>query len=139
MRVIGNILWLLLGGLEMALAYALFGLLAFVFIITIPFGVAAFRLAGFALWPFGRVLVEKPTAGAGSALANIVWMLIAGIWLAIGHLIAALLNAVTIIGIPFAVAHVRLAGAALTPFGHEVVPIGYASGRRVDVGIKPLG
>jgi uncharacterized membrane protein YccF (DUF307 family) len=139
MRVIGNILWLLLGGLEMALAYALFGLLAFVFIITIPFGVAAFRLAGFALWPFGQVLVEKPTAGAGSALANIVWMLIAGIWLAIGHLIAALFNAVTIIGIPFAVAHVRLAGAALTPFGHEVVPIRYAAGRRVDVGIKPLG
>jgi uncharacterized membrane protein YccF (DUF307 family) len=138
-RLLGNILWLLLGGLEMAIAYALFGLLAFVFIITIPFGVAAFRLAGFALWPFGQVLVEKPTAGAGSALANIVWMLIAGIWLAIGHLIAALFNAVTIIGIPFAVAHVRLAGAALTPFGHEVVPIRYAAGRRVDVGIRPLG
>jgi len=139
MRVIGNILWLLLGGLEMALAYALFGLLAFVFIITIPFGVAAFRLAGFALWPFGQVLVEKPTAGAGSVLANIVWMLIAGIWLAIGHLIAALINAVTIIGIPFAVAHVKLAGAALTPFGHQVVPIGQVAGRRVDVGVQPLG
>lgn len=138
MRVIGNVLWLLLGGLEMALAYAFFGLLSFVFIITIPFGVAAFRLAGFAFWPFGRVLVAKPAAGAGSVLANIVWMLIAGIWLAIGHLVAAALNAITIIGIPFAIAHVKMAGTALTPFGHEVVPVGQASGRRVDVGLEQL-
>jgi len=137
-RFIGNVLWLLLGGLEMALAYALLGLLSFVFIITIPFGVAAFRLAGFALWPFGRVLVEKQGAGGGSIIANIVWMLIAGIWLAIGHLIAAVLNAITIIGIPFAVAHVKLAGAALTPFGHEVMPVGQAVGRPVSVGVQPL-
>ena len=139
MRLIGNILWLLLGGLELAVAYALLGLLAFVFIITIPFGVAAFRIAGFALWPFGRVLVEKPGAGAGSALANVLWILIAGIWLAIGHLIAAALTAITIIGIPFAVAHVKLAGAALTPFGHEVVPAGRTAGRSVSVGVQPLG
>jgi uncharacterized membrane protein YccF (DUF307 family) len=136
---LGNVLWLLLGGLEMALAYALLGLLAFVFIVTIPFGVAAFRLAGFSLWPFGRVLVEKPRAGAGSTLANILWILIAGIWLALGHLFAALLSAITIIGIPFAVAHVKLAGAALTPFGHEVVPIGHVAGRRVSVGVPTLG
>jgi uncharacterized membrane protein YccF (DUF307 family) len=139
MRVIGNILWLLLGGLELALAYGVLGLLAFVFIITIPFGVASFRLAGFALWPFGRVLVEKPSAGAGSVLGNIVWFLIAGIWLAIGHLIAAALTAITIIGIPFAVAHLKLAGAALIPFGHEVVPTGMTTGRRVTVGVRPLG
>jgi len=138
MRVIGNILWLLLGGLELALGYAVFGLMAFVLIITIPAGIAAFRLAGFALWPFGRVLVEKPGAGAGSALANVVWILIAGIWLAIGHLAAAVINAITVIGIPFAVAHVKLAGAALTPFGHEVVPAGMAAGRRVTVGVQPL-
>jgi uncharacterized membrane protein YccF (DUF307 family) len=98
MRVIGNILWLLLGGIELAIGYALAGLISFIFIITIPFGVAAFRMAGYALWPFGRVLVRKPTAGVGSGLANLIWILIAGIWLAIGHLLAALINAITIIG-----------------------------------------
>jgi uncharacterized membrane protein YccF (DUF307 family) len=137
-RVIGNILWLLLGGFELAVAYALFGLLAFVFIVTIPFGVAAFRLAGFALWPFGRALVQKPGAGGASGLGNLVWMLIAGIWLALGHLFAALVNAITIIGIPFAVAHLKLAGAALTPFGHEVVPVGLTAGVQV-VEVKRLG
>ena len=136
MRVIGNILWLLLGGIELAIGYALAGLISFVLIITIPFGVAAFRLAGYALWPFGRVLVSKPGAGAGSTIANIVWILIAGIWLALGHLFAALINAITIIGIPFAVAHLKLAGAALTPFGHEVVPVGSAG---VVAEVKPLG
>ena len=136
MRVIGNILWLLLGGIELAIGYALAGLISFVFIITIPFGVVAFRMAGYALWPFGRVLVRKPGAGAGSDLATLIWILIAGIWLAIGHLVAALINAVTIIGIPFAVAHLKLAGAALTPFGHEVVSVGVVG---VVAEVKPLG
>ena len=139
MRFLGNVLWLLLGGLELALAYAFLGLLSFVFIITIPFGVASFRLAGFALWPFGRVLVEKPTAGVGSTLGNILWILIAGIWLVVLHLIAAGLTAITIIGIPFAVAHIKLAGAALTPFGHEVIPADLRAGRSVSVGVEPLG
>ena len=136
MRIIGNILWLLLGGIELAIGYAIAGLISFVFIITIPFGVVSFRMAGYAGWPFGRVLVRKSNAGAGSGLANLIWMLVAGIWLAIGHLIAALINAVTIIGIPFAVAHLKLAGAALTPFGHEVVPVGAAG---VVAEVKPLG
>ena len=126
MKLIGNILWLLLGGVELAIGYALAGLISFALIFTIPFGVASFRLAGYALWPFGRVLVRKPGAGVGSGLANLVWMLIAGVWLALGHLLAALINAITIIGIPFSVAHLNLAGAALTPFGHEVAPIGSA-------------
>lgn len=136
MRIIGNILWLLLGGIELAVGYALAGVISFVFIITIPFGVASFRLAGYALWPFGRVLVRKPGAGVGSGLANLVWMLIAGIWLAIAHLLAAFINAITIIGIPFAVAHLKLAGAALTPFGHEVAPVGSAG---VVAEVKPIG
>lgn len=136
MRIIGNILWLLLGGIELAACYALAGLVSFVFIITIPFGVASFRMAGYALWPFGRVLVRKPGAGVGSGLANLVWMLIAGLWLAIAHLLAAFINAITIIGIPFAVAHLKLAGAALTPFGHEVAPVGSAG---VVAEVKPIG
>lgn len=135
MRLIGNILWLLIGGIELAVGYALAGLVAFALIITIPAGVAAFRLAGFALWPFGRVLVRKQGAGAASGLANLIWFFVAGVWLAIGHLVFALLNALTIIGIPFAVAHLKLAGAALTPFGHEVAPIG-ATG--VVARVEPL-
>lgn len=134
LRLIGNVLWLLLGGIELAIAYAIAGLLAFVLIVTAPLGVAAFRLAGYTLWPFGRSLVEKPTAGAGSALGNVLWTLLFGWILALGHLLAAFANAITIIGIPFAVAHVKLAGTALTPFGHEVVDS--ATG---DVTVRPLG
>lgn len=134
LRVIGNILWLVLGGLEMAIVYAVAGLVAFVLIVTAPLGVAAFRLASFSLWPFGRSLVPKTGAGVGSGLGNLVWIVLIGWWVALGHLFAALVNAVTIIGIPFAVAHVKLAGAALTPFGHEVLETG---GRGVSV--RPLG
>lgn len=131
MRLLGNILWLVLGGLEMAIVYAVAGLIAFLLVVTAPLGVAAFRLAGFSLWPFGRSLVAKPSAGAGSAIANVVWIVLIGWWVAIGHLVAAVVNAVTIIGIPFAVAHVKLAGAALTPFGHEVIE-GGSAGIRVE-------
>jgi len=142
MRLIGNILWLLLGGLWLALGYAAAGLIAFVFIITIPFGVQAFKLAGFTLWPFGRAMVPRPGANAGmSAVGNVIWLLLAGIWLAMGHLLAALLNAVTVIGLPFAVAHLKLAGACLTPFGHTIVSIDQA-GRGLAgpaIAVDPLG
>lgn len=134
LRLVGNILWLLLGGLEMAIVYALAGLIAFVLIVTAPLGVAAFRLAGFSLWPFGRSLVSKPGAGAGSGVGNLIWIVLIGWWVALGHLAAAVVNAITIIGIPFAVAHVKLAAAALTPFGHEVID---AAGQGVSV--RPLG
>jgi uncharacterized membrane protein YccF (DUF307 family) len=142
MRLIGNILWLLLGGLFLAIAYLLAGLIQIVLIITIPFGLQSFKLAGFTLWPFGRVMIPKRHASTGlSTIGNILWVLLAGVWLAIGHLIAAVLNAITIIGIPFAIAHLRLAGAALTPFGHEVVPISVAQQRDVEprVAVQPLG
>ena len=142
MRAIGNILWLLLGGFWLAFGYAVAGLISFILIITIPFGIQAFRLAGFTLWPFGRVMVARPGASAGlSAIGNIIWLLVAGLWLALGHLIAALLNAITIIGIPFAIAHLKLAGAALTPFGNEVVGIEEARrrGEVSAVAIEPLG
>ncbi len=122
MRVVGNLLWLILGGLEMALIYAIAGLISFVFIITIPFGVQAFKLASFSLWPFGRVMVPRQGASPGiAAIGNIIWLVFGGIWLAIGHLVAAFFNAILIITIPFAVAHLKLAGAALTPFGQTIV------------------
>lgn len=141
MRVLGNILWLLLGGLWLALAYVMVGLISFVFIITIPFGVQSFKLAGFTLWPFGRVMVARPKASAGlSAVGNIIWLVFGGLWLALGHLLAALINAITIIGIPFAIAHLRLAGAALTPFGHTVMSIEEAQRRQLsyEVAVEPL-
>ncbi|MBN2112862.1 MAG: YccF domain-containing protein [Acidimicrobiia bacterium] len=142
MRVIGNILWLLLGGLWLALGYAVAGLAAFFLIITIPFGIQAFKLAGFTLWPFGSVMVPRPGASAGlSAIGNVIWLFLAGIWLALGHLVAALVNAITIIGIPFAVAHLKLAGAALMPFGLTVVSAEEARRRGVAaaVTVEPLG
>lgn len=143
MRTIGNILWLLLGGLPMALAYAIAGILMFLLIITIPFGVQAFKLAGFALWPFGRVMVDVQGGRGGclTTVGNVIWLLFAGIWLAIGHLIWALLLAITIIGIPFAVANVKLAGAALVPFGRSVMTQAQADARHypVVVSVNQLG
>ncbi len=141
MRTIGNILWLILGGLAMAIGYALAGLVMFVLIITIPFGIQSFKLAGFALWPFGRVLVEIPgKGGCLNTVGNVLWVILAGIWLALGHLFWALVLAITIIGIPFAVANVKLAGAALVPFGRTVMSKEAAEAQqyRVVVGVEPL-
>jgi len=126
MRTIGNVLWLLFSGVEMALAYLVAGLLAIVFIITIPVAPAAFRLANYTLWPFGRVVVRRQDAGAGSAIANVVWFVIAGWWLALLHLVFGLVLAITIIGIPFAIVHVKLAGLALLPYGKDVVEARFA-------------
>ena len=142
MRIIGNILWLILGGLPMAIAYAFAGLVMFVLIITIPFGIQAFKLAGFALWPFGRVMVEIPgKGGCLNTTGNVIWVVVAGIWLAIGHIISAFLLAITIIGIPFAVANVKLAGAALVPFGRTIMSADAARAQSypVVVGVQPLG
>jgi uncharacterized membrane protein YccF (DUF307 family) len=142
MRVLGNILWIIFGGLAMALAYAIAGIVMFVLIVTIPFGIQAFKLAGFALWPFGSVMVETPEAGgAARTIGNVIWILLAGIWLAIGHALWALLLAITIIGIPFAVANMKLARAALVPFGRSVMSQEAAAARNypVMVGVEPLG
>jgi len=139
-RVIGNLLWLVLSGIEMAFAYVVAGLLSIVLIVTIPLTAPAFRLAGYALWPFGRVVVRRPGAGAGSAIGNVVWFLVAGWWLALLHLVFALLLALTIIGIPFAVVHVKLAGLALTPYGKDVVEAHTARADHVVVAAPaPLG
>ena len=107
------------------------------FIITIPFGLASFRLAGYALWPFGRVVVDRGKgSGTGIRLiGNIIWLIFGGLILALGHLIAALLCAITIIGIPFAIAHMRLAGLALMPLGKQIVPIAEARGDSTAVGV----
>lgn len=121
MRLLLNIIWLLFGGLWLALGYVAAGIIACIFIITIPAGIASFRMASYALWPFGRTVVDRGGAGVGSALMNIVWFIIAGLWLAIGHVMTAAAQAVTIIGIPLAVANVKMIPVTCFPFGKEIV------------------
>ena len=124
MRPVLNILWLVFGGLVMAMGYALAGIVMCILIITIPFGVAAFRLAGYTLWPFGRTVVAKPGAGVGSFVLNVVWFVLAGLWLAIGHLLSGLVLCLTIIGIPLGLAHFKLIPVCVAPLGKEIVPSG---------------
>lgn len=122
MTAILNVLWLILGGLWLALTYIVAGIVMCILIITIPFGIASFRLAGYALWPFGRTVVPKPDAGAGSFIGNVLWFLLAGLWLAIVHMVTGILLCLTIIGIPLGIADFKMAGAAIAPLGKEIVP-----------------
>lgn len=121
MRTLLNVVWLVLAGFWMALGYVAAGIICCVLIVTIPFGVASFRIAGFALWPFGRTAVPKRSAGAASLLGNIIWIIVAGWWLALGHLVTGVLLCLSIIGIPFGVANFKLIPISLTPLGHEIV------------------
>jgi len=121
-RTVLNIIWLLLSGLWLALGYALAGLVMFVLIITIPFGIASFRLAAYVLWPFGRTVVRRPDAGSASTIGNIIWFILVGIWMAIAHLVLGLLLCLTIIGIPFGLGNFKLAAVAIAPLGKEIVP-----------------
>lgn len=116
-----NVIWVVLGGFWLCLEYLFVGVIALIPIITIPASFACFRIAGYVLWPFGRTVVRQPRAGAGSAAMNIVWFLIAGLWLAIGHIITAAAMAITIIGIPLAVANLKLIPVTCFPFGKMVV------------------
>ncbi len=121
MRTLLNIIWVVFGGFWLFLGYLIFGLIACIFIITIPAGVACFRIAGYALWPFGRTVVETPGAGAMSCLSNVVWFVVAGLWLALGHIATAVAQAVTIVGIPLAIANIKMIPVTCFPFGKRVV------------------
>ncbi|MCG7593201.1 YccF domain-containing protein [Mycobacterium sp. C3-094] len=123
MRLILNVIWLIFGGLWLALGYLLAALICFVLIITIPFGFAALRIAVYALWPFGRTIVDKPGVRPGALIGNIIWLLVAGIWLAIGHVLTAIAMAITIVGIPLALANLKLIPVSLMPLGKEIVPV----------------
>lgn len=123
MRTLGNILWFILAGFWLALGYVIAGLIAFILIITIPFGIASFRLAGFVVWPFGRTVVWQRDAGVASLIGNIVWIIFFGWELALIHVIAGALLFVTIIGIPFGIACWKMVPLALMPLGRQVVPI----------------
>jgi uncharacterized membrane protein YccF (DUF307 family) len=121
MRTLLNIIWLVLCGIWLAIGYALAGVICCILIVTIPFGLAAFRMADFALWPFGRQLVRRADAGAPSVIGNIIWFVVAGWWLALGHLATAIALAITIIGIPLAVANLKLIPVSLVPLGRVIV------------------
>ena len=121
-RLLLNLIWLVLGGFWLFLGYVLAGVLLCIPIITIPWAIAAFRIATFALWPFGRTIVAKPSAGVGSFIGNVIWFVLAGWWLAIAHVVSAVALAITIIGIPLALADLKLIPISLAPLGKDIVP-----------------
>lgn len=122
MRTILNIIWVIFAGFWLWVGYVVAGLLLCIPIVTIPWAIASFRLAGYAFWPFGRQVVEKPTAGLGSLLGNIIWVILAGWWLALGHILSGIALCITIIGIPMAIADFKLVPISLMPLGKVIVP-----------------
>ncbi len=122
MNTLGNIIWLVFGGIIIAIEYLIASLLLIVTIIGIPFGIQTIKLAGLALWPFGKDVQHTESAsGCLSILMNILWILVGGIWISLSHLVFGIILAITIIGIPFARQHFKLALLSLSPFGKTVV------------------
>lgn len=126
MRLLLNVIWVVLAGFWLFLAYLFAGVLSCLTIIGIPFGFASFRIALHALWPFGRVVVEQPGKGVGSTIGNVIWFVLGGWWLAILHIVTAVLLFITIIGIPLAIGNLKLINVCIRPFGRHVVPAGQA-------------
>lgn len=121
MKALLNVIWLVLCGFWMAVGYVVAGIVCCILIITIPFGIASFRMANYALWPFGRTLVEDRDSGALALLGNIIWIIVAGWWLALGHLVTGAALCVTIIGIPLGIASFKLVPVSLVPLGKRIV------------------
>lgn len=131
MRTILNLVWLVTSGIWLALAYCIAGVVACIFIVTIPFGIASFRMARFALWPFGRSVIE-PESGTNAIAktGNVLWFVIAGLWLAIGHVTTAAVQFVSIIGIPLAIGNLKMLPVTCFPLGRSIaandrIPFGY--------------
>jgi uncharacterized membrane protein YccF (DUF307 family) len=122
-RLILNIIWFVLAGLWMAIGYAFAALICFLLIVTIPFGIAALRIAVFALWPFGKTVVKRSDAGVGAGIGNVIWFVLCGWWLALGHLITGVALCITIIGIPLGLANFKLIPISLLPLGRDVVSV----------------
>jgi len=122
MKTLLNVIWLVLSGFWLALGYVVAGIICCVLIITIPFGIASFRIAGYALWPFGRTVVRDPQSGVMSTIGNVIWLIVAGIWLAIGHVLSGLALCITIIGIPLGIANFKMIPVSLLPLGSRIVP-----------------
>jgi uncharacterized membrane protein YccF (DUF307 family) len=122
MRAVLNIIWLLFCGIWMSIAYFFAGLVCFILIITIPFGIASWRIANYVLWPFGRTIDRRETAGVASLIGNIIWIILFGWWLAIGHLVFGIAMCITIIGIPLGLASFKIIPITLVPLGVRIVP-----------------
>ena len=122
MRAILNIIWLVFEGIWMAIAYFFVGVVCFILIITIPFGIASWRIANYVLWPFGRTIDRHPHAGIASLIGNIIWIILFGWWLAIGHLVFGIAMCLTIIGIPLGLASFKIIPITLVPLGVQIVP-----------------
>ncbi|GAA4895722.1 YccF domain-containing protein [Stackebrandtia albiflava] len=121
MRTLLNLIWLVLSGFWLALGYVVAGVICCVLIVTIPFGIASFRIAGYALWPFGRTVVHDPRSGVMSVIGNVIWLVVAGWWLALGHLGSGILLCLTVIGIPLGVANFKMIRVSLVPLGARIV------------------
>ena len=134
MRVLLNIIWFVLAGLWIAIGYTLAALICFILIITIPFGIAALRIAMFALWPFGKTVVRRSDAGVASGIGNVIWFLLCGWWLAIANLITGVLLCLTIIGIPLGLGSFKLIPVSLLPLGREIISVDEARAQ----GIEPM-
>ena len=122
-RAILNVIWLVFCGVWMSICYVLAGLVCFVLIITIPFGIASFRIAGYVLWPFGRTIDRRPGAGVASMIGNVIWIVLFGWWLAIGHLVTGVMLCLTIIGFPLGLASFKIIPITLLPLGVRIVPV----------------
>lgn len=122
LRTLLNVVWLVFSGLWMALGYAVAGLVCLILVVTIPWAFACFRIARYALWPFGNTIVRRPEAGVASGLGNAVWLVFAGIWITLAHLTAGVAFCLTIVGIPFGLAHFKMVPVSLMPLGSEIVP-----------------
>ena len=136
MRVLLNIIWFVLAGFWMAIGYAFAALIMFLLIVTIPFGIASLRIALYALWPFGRPIVRRAHHGIASRVGNVLWFVLAGWWLAIGHLVTGVLLCLTIIGIPLGLANFKLIPISLTPLGREIVDADEARRRGVTDAVE---
>lgn len=133
MRTLANLIWFFLAGFWLALSYVAAGVLACLLVVTIPFGVASFRMAAYAAWPFGKAVVPMQRAGAVSAVANVVWFVVCGWWLVIAHVVTACLQAITILGIANALVSLKMIPLALAPFGKRIV-----DRRHLAPGARPL-
>ena len=122
MNAILNVIWLVFGGIWLALGYVLAGVICCLLIVTIPFGIASFRIAAYAIWPFGRSVVDRGgRTSVLSTVGNVIWIVVAGIWLAIGHVLTAIPMFLSIIGIPLGIANLKMIPVSLTPLGKEIV------------------
>lgn len=121
MKAILNVIWLLLGGIWLALGYFVAGIIACLFIVTIPVGIASFRMARYVLWPFGSAVVPSPNAGAATGVMNVIWFVTCGWWLALGHIATAIAQSITVVGIAVAAVNLKMLPVTLFPFGKRIV------------------